>query len=559
MEEETNRGRGLCPVEMWLGGLCGRPMHEAPDHDSKQVCLMHSHDPNKSEEEFWAEFNRILARAKKENGGADFSGFRFPPDYAGGDLEVDCYFNSAEFTGDAGFDTATFTEDANFDRATFAGYANFDGATFTGNAIFNRATFSGRASFDTATFTGDANFNRATFSGNVSFYEPKFIADASFDNATFTGDASFYDAAFMGGASFDKATFTGYASFHAPTFTRGASFNEATFEKDASFDFATFMEDASFEETEFALLVSFGHARFLQGARFREAHLRHDETLEAGLQFVDVRLEHPERIEFYKTYLGQALFYNTDVSKVDFTLVEWRKRGSRSSLFEEAVFIDEADFYDLDDLDSVPGSEDQLSLGLIAETYQQLKRNYDAKGDYWTAGHFHYGEMEMLRLHSRFRWKPLRWLERNLGLTALYKHGSAYGESMSRPLAWLVAMVLLFALLFPLAGLTVNPNQGDVGLAGWQVDYWNAGTYFQQHAEENPIPRWVRWVTRDHAAVPLLVHSGMTALSVAGFQKELRYSPAYPWGRAMALLELLLTTTLGGLFLLAIRRQYKRS
>jgi hypothetical protein len=51
----------------------------------------------------------------------------------------------------------------------------------------------------------------------------------------------------------------------------------------------------------------------------------------------------------------------------------------------------------------------------------------------------------------------------------------------------------------------------------------------------------------------------MTALSVAGFQKELRYSPVYPWGRALALLELLLTTTLGGLFLLAIRRQYKRS
>jgi hypothetical protein len=50
----------------------------------------------------------------------------------------------------------------------------------------------------------------------------------------------------------------------------------------------------------------------------------------------------------------------------------------------------------------------------------------------------------------------------------------------------------------------------------------------------------------------------MTALSVAGFQKELIYQPAYPWGRALALLELLLTSTLIALFLLALRRQFRR-
>ena len=516
---------------------------------------MHSQDPHKGEEHFWAEFDRILARAKRENGGADFSGFRFPAsDYAGRDFEVDCYFNSAEFTGDASFDTATFRVDANFNRTTFAGDANFERATFTGNAIFNRAIFMGKANFDTATFTGDANFNRATFTGDVSFYAPAFTGDASFDNATFTGDASFFDATFAGGASFDKTTFTGNASFHAPTFTGDASFEAAVFTGDASFYDATFTGDVSFERAQLTKLASFRNARFLGGARFRETSFRHDDSLEPGLWFADARLEHPERIEFYKTDLGQALFYNTDVSKIDFTLVGWRKRNSRSSLFEESIPIEEADA-----LQPTAGSCDERNYGLIEETYHQLKRNYDAKGDYWTAGHFHYGEMEMLRLHSPFRWKPLRWLARNLGLTALYKYGSAYGESMSRPLAWLVAIALLFALLFPLAGLEVNPKQGDVGLAGWQVDYWNAGTYFQQHREENPIPRWVQWVTRDHAAVPLLVHSGMTSLSVAGFQKELRYSPGYPWGRALALLELLLTTTLGGLFLLAIRRQYKRS
>ena len=51
----------------------------------------------------------------------------------------------------------------------------------------------------------------------------------------------------------------------------------------------------------------------------------------------------------------------------------------------------------------------------------------------------------------------------------------------------------------------------------------------------------------------------MTSISVAGFQRELKYAPSYPWGRLLALIELLLTTTLGALFALAIRRQFKRS
>jgi len=35
-------------------------------------------------------------------------------------------------------------------------------------------------------------------------------------------------------------------------------------------------------------------------------------------------------------------------------------------------------------------------------------------------------------------------------------------------------------------------------------------------------------------------------------------SSSYPWGRALALLEFLLTSTLIALFLLAVRRQFKR-
>jgi hypothetical protein len=44
---------------------------------------------------------------------------------------------------------------------------------------------------------------------------------------------------------------------------------------------------------------------------------------------------------------------------------------------------------------------------------------------------------------------------------------------------------------------------------------------------------------------------------VATFQKDLDYEPSYPWGRLLALLELLLVSTLVALFLLPVRRQLK--
>ena len=50
----------------------------------------------------------------------------------------------------------------------------------------------------------------------------------------------------------------------------------------------------------------------------------------------------------------------------------------------------------------------------------------------------------------------------------------------------------------------------------------------------------------------------MTTLSVAAFQREFVYEPSYPGGRALALLELLLTSTLIALFLLAVRRHCRR-
>jgi len=580
---------------------CGRPIHAAPEHDAGPVCLMHSKDPKKDSEAFATECKRLLAEGEEMV--ANFDGFVFPSmDFSDIEFRTACSFREATFMQRADFSGAKFAQDADFWRVTFAQDADFERAAFMQEAKFFWATFTEKVDFSNATFTQAANFRLSGFAKSTSFNGATFMEDAGFGDVTFAHDADFTRAefakkAYFGGttfkrkanfssvkfahnADFKRTIFTNNTDFSSVTFTQNIDFREANFAQNASFRGTTFMEDAFFDQAIFTQNANFRHVKFKKSVNFYKVkftqtadfgwtscsdevwfwktEFRDDRSEKIGLNLSDARLLHPEKIEFYDNNLGQAVFFNTDVSKIDFTLVRWRERSQgKHCLFDENVGLGSE--YGTDALKPPEGSYDERNYALIAETYQQLKRNYDAKGDYWTAGHFHYGEMEMLRLHSERRLAPLRWLSRNLSLTALYKYASAYGESMGKPLAWLVAIALVFALLFPLAGLEVNPKPGEAGLAGWQVDYWNAGAFFQQHPVENPAPRWVRWVTRDNAAVPLLVHSGMTALSVAGFQKELRYSPAYPWGRALALLELLLTTTLGGLFLLTIRRQYKRS
>jgi uncharacterized protein YjbI with pentapeptide repeats len=486
MEELAKATAETCGVKMSDDKPCGRPIHSVPEHDQRPVCLMHSKDPAKSDAEFQAEFERILTEAERAGTLADFTRFVFcNADYVNRTFVPPCCFGGAIFTKTAGFHSATFTQDAGFMHVTF---------------------------------TKDASFSSAKFK------------DAFFSFATFTQDAQFHNA----------------------RFTQDADFKFVTFAKSATFEKARFTQDADFTRVEFKSRGDFELTTFSGAATFRETRFRQDSHNAPGLEFSDVQIAHPENVEFYNTDLGQALFHNTDVSKFDFTLVKWRNRRRtewlryfgrqywepRFCLFEENVYLLSAWA-----LVSSEDSPDERNYSLIAETYQQLKRNYDAKGDYWTAGHWHYGEMEMKRLHSRWRSRPLRWLSHNFSLVALYKYASAYGESYMIPLVWLAAVITVFAILYPIPGLELSKDSG-----GGVVRYWNVAEFFRTHCAEHPSG----WPG-------LILHGFMTSISVAGFQRELKYAPSYPWGRLLALIELLLTTTLGALFALAIRRQFKRS
>jgi len=600
-----------CPVLMHGVRRCRRAIHYAPAGvDEEPVCLMHSKDPAKSDEEFQEEFERILAAAG--DGVADFTGFVFPSaayqdrgfaahcifkgamfrdlavfvgatftrdahffmatftedaDFSGAKLTLAAGFTGATFTQRAFFRGATFTQGAGFVGARFMRHADFRGATFTQEAVFHGATFTQDADFSEATFTQDADFREAKFTQRARFDEATFTQDADFMKATFTKDADFYKAAFTQDAYFFEATFTKDAVFLWAKFTQSAYFYRAEFSKYATFVAATFMQGADFSGATFAGASDFRHAvfggtarfapsaksegeeakpcefknralfqdaRFQDYADFREAVFGEPGNSTVRPVFSLARFEKSERVTFYKTWLGQTLFVNCDVSKVNFSDVEWGRCGSRRQLYEETVPLDDEA---AEPLKPPAGKGDKRNYRLIAETYHQLKKNYDSSGDPWRANDFHYGEMEMLRRSSRWP---------RVGLTALYRHASLYGLSMARPLAWLAGVLLLLTLLYPLAGLRPVAARTQAALPVTQVKpitYWN-------------LPEATGWVPRP---LRLLGHSFMTTLAVASLQREAAYyEPAYGLGRFLGILELALTSTLAALFILAVRRQFKR-
>ncbi len=544
---------------------CGRPIHPAPEGvDKEPVCLMHSRDPQKSDDQFQEEFERVLKEAGA--GLADFSGFVFPSAiYPLQTFAAQCVFSNATFTQGPDFYAATFTQNANFSAATFTQNANFSAATFTQNADFFHATFTQDAQFDMAAFTQNAQFGWATFK-----------QDAEFSGATFTQHANFAGATFTQDADFSLATFTQDANFIGATFTEDARFSEATFTQDADFTCATFVR-----------LVYFRFAKFLGPVEFRETGFRRDAQRLPGPVFSLAEFSQPEEVVFYKTYLGQALFHNCDVSKLVFSSVEWRKRegSGKRMVFEEDINLEHETAGALRPQENNP---DQRDYGLIAELYQQLKKNYDDRKDYWTAGDFHFGEMEMKRLSSRRKDRALRGLHRYLGLVAWYKYASQYGESYVRPAFLLVGVLLAFALAYPAVGLHFDASKEALPSALSPPASSNPSASPQRSAPEKDLPRG-----RDASAVkapgaadaPSIValtygqplppettgstgkwparvrlfgHSFLTALYISTLQKELVYEPVYPWGRLLALLQLLVTSTLFALFLLALRRQFRR-
>ena len=520
----------LCPVSMGLESPCGRLVHNAPPGvDEVPVCLMHSKDPARQDgalfDAFWAEFDWIMEAAG--TGDAHFEMFVFPR----------LYLRKTTIDAACHFDWATFTQYADFSGTTFARDVSFRKATFARKADFSQAAFRQDASFAETTFLEEANFHPASFTQKTYFSGASFAGDAYFDSASFGERADFTRAKFAQRVSFGQAHFAEHANFWEVSFLQEANFWKATFTAMADFGDSTFADIAYFPGTDFQGVADCRGCRFLNKAAFRGTQFQAQDQSQPSALFSFATFANPGEVVFEDVDLSRVFFHNCDVSAVWFTSsARWATSpGRKAVILEETIPLHDGYGKQL----QRNGERDYRA---IAQIYQQLKKNYDARLDYWTANEFHYGEMEMKRLAAPAAGPllPLRcWWHRRLGLVALYRSASDYGNNYHKPMLWLAGILVLFALLFPLPKAGIQRNG--------HIATWSSAWQPQSRIRPNLT-----------AEAKLFGNSLLASIDTAMFQKTPEYAPAYPWGRVLAIAEVSLTSTLFALFLLAIRRQFRR-
>jgi uncharacterized protein YjbI with pentapeptide repeats len=406
--------------------------------------------------------------------------------------------------------------------------------------------FNATCRFDQAIFTQRANFSRAIFRRRAYFWGATFIQDATFEQAMFEQGAEFDQAKFKQDAKFNVARFKQNATFSQAAFTQNAAFRSTIFKGDTDFGSATFTQVADFRGTRLHGTAYWTESQFLDYGKFRFTTFKQEIEGTPAAVFSLAKFAKPENVVFERVDLSRVLFVNCDVSEVLFTSsVQWPKRkGNRGlAIFEEKVLLDPnlsriRDFFAIDH-------------GAVEQIYHQLKKNYDVRLEYRKANEFHFGEMEMRRLEARtypIFLKPWGWARRWLGPEAWYKYGSDYGNSFTKPAWWLAGTLLAAALSFPIPGLVKQHAAGSVDTHAQKLD--PPETYSWNKNES--------WTDNLWTEGKLLGKSLIAAVDSASFQRNPEYTPNYPWGRVIAYFETLLTSTLLGLFLLAIRRQFRR-
>lgn len=300
------------------------------------------------------------------------------------------------------FPTARFS-DERFDRP-----AQFSYAIFPPNTHFVGTHFTQAVEFNHAQFTGSAVFQHAKFDQKAHFIDARFGGSADFDGATFLAEGYLTGATFSGRLSFFKTHFAQRASFGGAEFSGIAEFFETTFGGETSFCRTIFRGQSLFQGLPGTLIFQESAVDFSQVTGVAET----------------IRFRHAD--------LRQCRFDGTDCRRIEFTNVRWPRQSGRTAIFDEIAWPKD--------------SEKRSHWSVVERLYRELKQNHEDRRDYERAGDFHYGEKEMRRRNL----DTPAWLR---GILFLYWLLGGYGERISRPLVWIIGVLVYCAVVYVWGGL----------------------------------------------------------------------------------------------------------
>ncbi len=438
-------------------------------------------DPERVREELYQEVDGSL----KQNEELLCIGYNLPEVNFGDIRGQQLFFTSAVY-----FDYANFHKEAHFIHLEFP-YSSFDNTTFTDvtfnsaklfTAIFEKAHFkhakflgveSSEAEFNNTIFESvifdgsgfnNVSFNNARFNGNTGFRKISF-GRANFKKAEFKSICYFranFDLAIFNEATFEVTDFSnsifGDAEFDNVKFNDTAEFSGTTFNK-ASFSNTTFEDIAVFDEAKFNLTY-LTNAIFNNGADFFKAKFVFTNFLDVEFKSSNFQFSaNFELSEFTSTVFSKTIFESasyrkaklledvnfieTDLSKVSFIKANIENANfidvtwnSEGILFPRKAVFDEK-------------KRENREYELIAEVYRRLRLNYESKLQHPFAGDFYIGEMEMSRKNVKTEEPFSRFLFENFSLIAFYRYFSLYGENYWLPLMWMFLIIIpIFSFAF---------------------------------------------------------------------------------------------------------------
>jgi hypothetical protein len=349
-------------------------------------------------------------------------------------LKINGSFEGVEI-GDVDFRQHRFEEDLNFSGAIFTGITCFEGAQFIMGGDFFGAKFSNNegANFQNTHFLKTANFVFAQFLGDglVNFHGAQFSGVANFECTQFCGKkgTSFYGAQFSGSEE---------SSFWDVSFSSSGELNfiNAKFSGEGGVHFFG-VEFCCDEDVHFGESTFHGPGKVI----FEDSVFHED----CRVHFDRVRISTHGILEFVNVLtLGNFLFLNTDLEKVEFRNVRFRR--TRNRFFNREYLLDEDTYPDnKENYERKYGITQHSQVEIL---YRKLKLNFENQRDFARAGDFHYGEMGIQRQCKMLEWeeKPIsKFLPflKYLNLTQFYKIVSGYGEKWQQALASFLAILIV--------------------------------------------------------------------------------------------------------------------
>jgi hypothetical protein len=512
-----------CPFPSRLKGVCIFHLTKLTKDEKDKLPAHEFTATQQIEEEFDLALNELI-----EKGSADSSREEI-------DLRGFCFsainWKCKEFVKKLNFHDAVFKQETNFDKSIFHKDVDFHSVKFIDHVSCYQTRFKGKAYFGAVTFNGSATFYDATFEGEATFLS-EFRRIAWFQDARFNQRADFLQARFQDQAIFPQANFQAEAWFLEAVFMDVANFIEASFAQNAVFSISFFEGIATFAGASFDSKVSFRNASFSKEGNFRTYK---NKCILNECDFRGLVLKKDSELIFDQVNLSRTHFVDTDLEKITFRSIDWRRKGSKRA-YRPVLW---------DEVSPLEQGEAERDYEKIAENYRQLVLNYESKRDYDLAEEFHVGEMEMRRKKIGSNVKSSQWrrLRETLNAYGLYWLLSRYGTSYWQAFAVLVLLLLLFSMAFLYTGF--QPSKENVGKTSRVIEY-NCVPDDTHHAVS--VRQWIS----DYKEAILF------SLSIITFQRERFYEPIDWQSQFVLYLAVLAMTTQAALLFLSIRRRFRR-